>query len=47
MEMDTEHYDFDSYSTGRKQDYGHHELNAENGWVCYDWIAGITLKLWR
>lgn len=37
---DTEHYDYDSYTTGRKQDHGHHELNEENGWHCYDWNRG-------
>lgn len=37
MEQDKSHYEYSSYTTGRKQDYGHHEYNEENGWDCYDW----------
>jgi len=37
---DDSHYQYDEYTTGRKQDYGHHELNEENGWVCYEWDRG-------
>lgn len=40
MARDESHYQYDEYTTGRKQDYGHHELNEENGWVCYDWDRG-------
>lgn len=40
MTQDTNHYQYESYTTGRKQDYGHHEFNDENGWVCYDWDRG-------
>lgn len=38
--MDTEWYEYAEYTTGRKQDYGHHEYNSENGWLCYDWDRG-------
>lgn len=40
MGRDTNHYQYDSYTTGRKQDYGHHELNEENGWICFEWNRG-------
>lgn len=34
---DYEHYQYGSYTTARKQDYGHPEMNEDNGWDCYDW----------
>jgi hypothetical protein len=37
---DDSHYEYASYTTGRKNDYGHHEYNEENGWDCYDWDRG-------
>jgi|SRR6185369_17556525 len=37
ISQDHDHYEYDSYTTGRKQDYGHHTLNTENGWDCYSW----------
>lgn len=40
--MDHEHYKYGSYTTGREQDYGHHEMNEENGWGCYQWDRDDT-----
>jgi hypothetical protein len=37
---DYERYDYNSYTTGRKQDWGHDELNEENGWSCFEWDRG-------
>lgn len=47
MEEDKQHYQYGHYTTGRKQDYGHHELSEENGWVCYDWDRNdYTETMW-
>lgn len=40
MTQDTSHYEYAEYTTGRKQDYDHHEFNEENGWDCYEWDRG-------